>query len=174
MTKNGDAINVQTVARTAQVHPDTVRRSGDLYVEIKRLRDASLPRGPVRTSAPTVNAAAHTALKARLLAAQAEVADLRKEVAEARRAAHQALGTAGTVMDQATADQLRQDNAALTVMVTDLQRQVEALQADRESITEELDAAHEVNRGFVRTLTATQAELQQREAELVRLRRTKH
>lgn len=98
LQRGGRPVNVQSVARAAGVHPHTLRRNPDLLQEVQHLRENSYQRPPANHADPTA-AASHNALKARLLASQAEVADLRRDLAQLRRDAHQVLGTAPTRPD---------------------------------------------------------------------------
>lgn len=169
LQRNGQPINVRSVAKAAGVSVDTVRRSGDLYAEVKHLREqtSGVVAGNVARSGPS---APEKALKARLLGAQAEITELRREVAEARRAAHQALGTAGTIMDADAAQRLQQENAELTVALGQLREQVALLTSQQQETTEELTAAREVNREYARELNRTREELLRAEQALVAAR----
>lgn len=169
LKQRNQQVTVSAVAREAGVSPDTVRRSGDSYEEIKKHRDdvPSLRRG-----SPPVSAQAHQALKARLMAAQAEVSELKNEVRKLQRVVHQTLGTSPGAMDPVDAEEMRQENAELAVLVGDLRRQVSALQDERANLAEELTAAHDVSRGYVRELTAAQERLVAAERVAVAARQT--
>lgn len=169
LQKSGADINVQSVARAADVHPDTVRRSGELFAEVKRLRDLGPPSTRPVQPAPQPTEQ-HAALRARILDAQAEVVALRAEVSRAKKAAHQALGTSGSVIDPEMADQLRRENAELTVAIMNLQTQVKSLVQERESLSGELLAARELNREYARDLNAARDQVITTERELTRLR----
>jgi hypothetical protein len=56
-------------------------------------------------------AASYTALKARLLAPQADIADLRRDLAQLRRDTHQALGTTSARPDPSVVEDLSHDIA---------------------------------------------------------------
>lgn len=165
LSRSGHDITVRGVAREAGVSVDTVRRSGDLYVELQRLRASPKPKQVVLPS--TAHRASETAMKARWLAAQAEVKELREELAATRRALHQSLGETGTVLDPDEVEQLRQAHAELTVAVMDLQAQVTSLRDERQELSGELLAANELNRNYVRELTQVRSRLTEIETTAV-------
>jgi chromosome segregation ATPase len=162
-------VNVQAVARAAGVHPDTLRRNPDLYAEVRRLRDQGWRGDPPQ--APSTSA--ESGHRVRLLAAQSEIQDLRRQLAEARQVAHQTLGEAGAALDAQSAAELQGANAELTVQVADLQDQVRALRDERRDLGEELTAAHELNREYVRALSAANERLLQAERNLATTRSSK-
>jgi hypothetical protein len=87
-----------SVPMPASVHPHTLRRNPDLLQEVQHLRENRDQRPPANHADPTAPAS-YNVLKARLLASQAEVADLRRDLAQLRRDAHQVLGSAPTRSD---------------------------------------------------------------------------
>jgi hypothetical protein len=160
----GQPVNVQAVARAADVHPHTVRRNPDLLAEIQRLRQASWQRPPDVHTDPTA-AAAHKALKARLLASQAEVSDLRSQLTQLRRDAHQALGSAPTRPDPNMVEDLQREVAELRVQLANERDVARALREAGRNHSEELIAAHEVARGYLRELNRVKDELQRARRE---------
>ena len=163
LQRAGQPVNVQAVARAADVHPHTVRRNPDLLAEIQRLRQASWQRPPHVHIDPT--AAAHKALKARLLATQAEVSDLRSQLTQLRRDAHQALGSAPTRPDPNMVENLQREVAELRVQLTNERDITRALREAGRNHSEELTAAHEVARGYLRELNRIKDELQRTRRE---------
>ncbi|HEX2807014.1 MAG TPA: hypothetical protein VHN80_12685 [Kineosporiaceae bacterium] len=169
LQRDGQPINVQSVARAAGVHPHTIRRNPDLMKEVQRLRDSGWQRPPVIHADPTV-AASYKALKARLLASQAEVADLRRDLAQLRRDAHQALGTAPARSDPTIVEDLQRQTAELRVQLMNERDTTGSLQAAVAANAEGLTAAHEIARGYLRELNQTKDELLHTRRELVKLR----
>jgi transposase-like protein/ribosomal protein L29 len=168
LQRGGHPVNVQSVARAAGVHPHTLRRNPDLLKEVQYLRENSSHHPPT-THAPAT-AASHNALKARLLTSQAEVADLRRDLAQLRRDAHQALGTAPARPDPSTVEDLHRDIAELRVQLMNERDTTRTLHATTAATTEDLTAAHEIARSYLRELNQTKDELQRTRRELVKLR----
>lgn len=170
----GAPVNVQSVARAAGVSPDTVRRSGDLFNEVRRLRDGTDTPNRFNPRTDGKTSAIETSMQVRMLAAQAEVKELRAELGAARAAAHQKLGQGGSTLDRAEADALRRDNSELQVALDDaranLERAREELAVLLAVLTDELTAAREVTRAYVRELTETKEQLVRVERELTSLR----
>jgi DNA repair exonuclease SbcCD ATPase subunit len=169
LQRAGQPVNVQAVARAAAVHPHTVRRNADLLAEIQLLRQASWQRPPAVHTDPTATAA-HKALKAKLLASQAEVSDLRSQLTQLRRDAHQALGSAPTRPDPHMVEDLQREVAELRVQLANERDIARALREASRNHSEELTAAHEVARRYLRELNRTKDELQRARRELTSTR----
>ncbi|WP_380161930.1 hypothetical protein [Kineococcus sp. R86509] len=165
----GRPINVQSVARTAGVHPHTLRRNPDLLQEVQHLRENSHHHPPLHQADPTA-AAAYSALKARLLASQAEVADLRRAHAQLRRDAHQVLGTTPARLDPSIAEDLHRELAELRVQLMNERDTTRSLQTTIATTNEDLSAAHEIARDYLRELNQTREELQRTRQKLTSLR----
>ena len=166
LQRGSQPVNVQSVARAAGVHPHTLRRNPDLLKEVQYLRENSSHHPPTTHADP----ASHKALKARLLASQAEVADLRRDIAQLRRDAHQALGTAPASPDPSIVEHLHLDIAELRVQLMNERDTTRSLHATTAAVTEDLTAAHEIARSYLRKLNQTKDELQQTRRELVKVR----
>ena len=164
LQRAGQPVNVQAVARAADVHAHTVRRNADLLAEIQRLHQPSWQRLPDVHTDPTA-AAAHKALKARLLASQADVSDLRSQLTQLRRDAHQALGSAPTRPDPNMVEDLQREVAELRVQLANERDITRALREAGRNHSEELTAAHEVARGYLRELNRVKDELQRTRRE---------
>jgi hypothetical protein len=171
LQRGGRPVNVQSVARAAGVHPHTLRRNPDLLQEVQHLRENSDQRPPVIHADPAA-AASYKALKAQLLASQAEVADLRRELAQLRRDAHQVLGTALARSDPSIVDDLHREIAELRVQLMNERDTTRSLQATTATTSQDLIAAHEIARGYLRELNQTRDEFQRTRQELTKLRTT--
>jgi hypothetical protein len=169
LQRGGRPVNVQSVARTADVHPHTLRRNPDLLQEVQHLRETSYQR-PLTNHADPTAAASYNALKARLLSSQAEVADLRRDLAQVRRDAHQALGTTPARSDPGIVDDLNREIAELRVQLMNERDTTRSLQATTAAAAEDLTAAHEIARSYLRELNQTRDELRRTRQELTSLR----
>ena len=109
-------------------------------------------------------------MQVRMLAAQAEVKELRAELGAARAAAHQKLGEGGSTLGHAEAEELRRDNAELQVALADSRNNLDQTREELAVVTDELTAAREVTRAYVRELTETKEQLTRLERELTSLR----
>lgn len=167
LTSAGEAVNVKAVARAAGVHPDTIRRNEDLLAEVVRHRDGKVSR---RVQGSDRESAATTALRARLSAAQSEIKDLRSQLTAATNATHQALGTAGSSMDHATAERLKQESAEVAVALVEAQSRIRDLTRQRDELNDELVASHDVNRDYARQLTRATEDLLRAQQEIARLK----
>lgn len=155
MQRDGKPMTLRSLAQESHVHPDTIRRNPDLLEEFRLVRDQGWrPAGPA-IAGGTQRRASEATLKARLLDAQAEIADLRRQLAQALRSAHNNLGQGGTMLSAAEAEQLRQELTELRVQSMAIQEQLARERELHESILGELTAANEVNRQLVRDLTAS-------------------
>ncbi|MDH2413940.1 hypothetical protein [Nocardioides sp. CER19] len=157
LARGGQPVNVRSVARAAGVHPDTVRRSGDLYEEVRRHRN---PTPHLSAGVSQAQPSMDRVQKARLLDAHAEISELRRDLAATRRALHQALGEAGTVIDFSEAERLHQVNAEQAAIIIELQDRVRALTDERQQLVDELTATREVNREYLRDLNHARTQLQ--------------
>jgi transposase-like protein/ribosomal protein L29 len=162
-------VNVQSVARAAGIHPHTLRRNPDLLKEVQHLRENGSQHSYVTHADPTA-AASYKALKARLLASQAEIADLRRDLAQLRRDTHQALGTAPARPDASVVEDLSRDIAELRVQLMNERDTTRTQQATVAATTDDLSAAHDIARNYLRELNQTKDELQRTRQELVKLR----
>jgi hypothetical protein len=169
LQRDGQPVTVQSVARAAGVHPHTIRRNPDLLAEVQHLRESSWQHAPATHTDPTA-AASYKALKARLLTSQAEVADLRRDLAQLRRDAHQALGTAPTRSDPSILEDLQRQAAELRVQLMNERDTTASLRAAIAATAEDLTAAHEVARSYLRELNQTKDELLHTRQELVKMR----
>jgi len=169
LQRDGQPVNVHSVARAAGVHPHTIRRNPDLLKEVQHLRDTGSPQVPTARTDPAATAA-YKALKARLLASQAEVADLRRDLAQLRRDAHQALGTAPARPDPTILEDLQRQVAELQVQLMNDRDTTGPLRAAVAAIADDLTAAHEIARSYLRELNQTKNELLHTRQELVKQR----
>lgn len=169
LQRAGLDVNVRSVAREAGVSVDTVRRSGDLYTEIRSLRDAAWSAGTSR--APSRQSERETALLGRLTQAQQEVVALRARLKATERAMIQRLGTTSAGLDPDEAARLKQENAELRVLAIDLEDKLTTARGQLEDLTAELTEAHELNREYVRQATALREQLNEKEQQLSRARR---
>jgi transposase-like protein len=171
LQRGGRPVNVQSVARAAGVHPHTLRRNPDLLLEVQHLRETGSQRPSVTHADPSA-ATSYKALKAQLLASQAEVADLRRELAQLRRDAHQVLGNAPARTAPSVVDDLHREIAELRVQLMHERDTTRSLQAATATTNLDLIAAHEIARGYLRELNQTRDELQRTRQELTNLRTT--
>jgi len=133
-------------------------------------RDELLVPPSVHVRVDKMLGARYKALKARLLASQSAVADLRHDLAQLRRDAHQALGTAPARSDLTIVEDLQRQTAELRVQLMHERDTTRSLQAVVAANAEDPTAAHEIARGYLRELNQTKDELLHTRRELVKLR----
>lgn len=163
---SGEPVTVRGVARLAKVHPDTVRRREDLYAEIVRLR-ASGPA--VSLSARRSSDTDESMLRARILDAQSEIKELRAELEMTRKGRHQDLGTGHGAFDAREQREMALTNRELTAALDESRRALQEMRERHDEVVSELQAAHELNRQYVRELSAvTQAALDAKKGQAAR------
>jgi hypothetical protein len=154
LRSSGHQISKSAVAKLAKVSRGTVYSHPDLLDEIEnaqtKQRATPASTTPKRGGQAEVRKTSET--QALLNQVRAENKQLRQRVAAAERAAHQAMGTAGSLADPDELAQARAENARLASQLANASEHVRELRQQLSEAQEELVAAKQLNIEYFQAL----------------------
>jgi hypothetical protein len=144
LQRTGQEVNVTAVARSAGVHPATIRNRPELLAEVQSIRTEQWQR-PQTRHATTRDTSTYKDVQARWKTAQAEVKQLRTERDRLRRQLHQALSGNSQIETHEDANEA----ARLSVALSNLKAEYTDLDERFGDLSIETNHAHELNRAYV-------------------------
>lgn len=169
LRSSGHQISKSAVAKLAQVSRGTVYSHPDLLGEIKtaQTEHRATPASAQPRRGGQAESRKTSETQALLNQIRAENKQLRQRVAAAERAAHQAMGTAGSLVDPDELAEARAENARLAAQLANTAEHIRELRQQLSETQEELVAAKQLNIEYFQALNLERNNRQTRRGSTV-------